>query len=78
MSTIDILAGGVEIDKIVFANDVETSEEHCSLAFYLATWHKVVHAKYIFIEGGNDYVAIRRSDIDNLIKALEKAKELWN
>lgn len=77
MPSIDIRDEDDEIDKIVFANDAETSEEHSALAFFLATGHEVFHDKFIFIEGGNDYVAIRRSDVGNLIKALQKAQEIW-
>ena len=62
MATLDIRAEETPIDTIVFA-------EGCKV--------KLNSPYFRIVDKEGDIVEFHQSDLDNLIKALQKAKELW-
>jgi hypothetical protein len=78
MSSIDIReVEDAAIDIIIFATE-QTYDEPKITAHKLAVSEFASYDSLIFIESEDgDLVAIRRNDVSNLIKALEKAKEIW-
>lgn len=70
--TIDIRKGGIEqISRIVFADSPHTGT--LAHAVSLADFDQYVR---IYNSGGYA-VYLLKSDIENMIKALQKAQELW-
>lgn len=66
MNVIDIRdTDEVEIEKIIYGDDVYI-RPYCDDYDYIAVYDE-----------DHDGITIRKGDINNLIKALEKAKELW-
>jgi hypothetical protein len=67
MATIDVREEGEEVTSITFGKD----------GGYLTNKSLVA----IDIHGGDEFsefrISVHKSDIDYLIKALQKAKELW-
>ena len=69
MSTIDIRSETSQpIREIVFADN------NSECAYYLSYIH---HTQEMYLHSDDTCHPIRVSDIDNLIKALNKAKEIW-
>jgi hypothetical protein len=66
-----------EIEKIVFAPISDESERTVGISVDI---NNIIHPNHFFIENDtDDYLSFRRSDLRNLIKALEKAVELgWD
>jgi hypothetical protein len=78
MATIDIRNEQLgKIDKIVFANDSGLSESNWAVNLSLIEGDNHFRG-YIRIsaEADNNSVGLRRADVENLIKALQKAVEL--
>jgi hypothetical protein len=71
MAAIDIRATGDEpIDCIVFADQDATSSGIYKIEIY--------DSSEVRFENSNDESSyLRKTDIDNFITALQKAKELW-
>jgi hypothetical protein len=65
MATIDIRDEIGEIDTIVFSNE----QDHCKQIERRGTYIK-------FVDDGQDYILVSGYDVQNLIKALQKAVEL--
>lgn len=79
MSSIDIrgLDEDDVITEIIFGTARDVTER-TDTTHFLCVGHDGMHPDYIFIEAaGSEFVSIRRGDVGNLIKALEKAKEIW-
>lgn len=76
MTTIDIRddARQMKITEIVFADNSPDIEHHDVVIKLVLS---DIHPRYFFVENfAENYKTFRRSDLDNLIKALQKAKEL--
>lgn len=76
MSTLDIREDESPIDAIQFANVAESDEDRHDIANMLQH-HPDCYDNLMFIRAGDDYLTLRKSDIKNLIKALEKSLEIW-
>lgn len=82
MATIDIRAKEEDsvIDTIHFGAELDGYNDRNDTANIIKI-DEYRHESLIFIEGGEqgDYIAVRKRDIGNLIKALEYAVELgWD
>lgn len=74
MSSIDVRG---EVDTIFFADGPQTDYDRRDTSIKLEKMP--FDSSYVCIRAHSDeYLAIRIDDIDNLIIALEKAKEIWN
>lgn len=65
------------IEEIQFSNGVECSMDREDLAHFICIGKEGTHSEYIFVEGKDAYVSVRRSEVGDLIKALEYAKTIW-
>lgn len=75
MSTIDIRTSEEAVNRIVFADKDE--RKRSDRALFISS--SKVSPETIFLEsqfGG--HISVQHEDIQNLIKALEKADVLWN
>jgi hypothetical protein len=68
MASIDIREEGTFVNKIIFADNDENR-----YAFFIRN----EGTSSIYISNGKQELAVCEWDLDNLIKALQKAKELW-
>jgi hypothetical protein len=80
MNTIDIRTTPVgPIGRIHFAENASLGTGRGDSASALS-FLPLLHPDYLFVEvqqSTSEYVSVRLSDVDNLIKALQKAKEVW-
>lgn len=80
MSTIDVRTqSSEEVLNIIFAQQVSSCSSERTDLVYKLNKHDM-HKGCIFIEAQTgEYVAVRKTDLDNLIKALQQAKKLgWD
>lgn len=71
-ASIDVRKGGMQqINRIIFADS--TVGSGIQVATSVVDTDQFVR---LFTEGGGT-MYVRKSDIDNLTKALQKAKEMW-
>ena len=77
MANLDIRTCDGKIDKITFGDAAYSDDdERTDTAYFLNV--STGHADHVFIEAANgDYLAIRKADLANLVKALQKAQEIW-
>lgn len=81
MSAIDIRHDDQPIDRIIFASNEIGQRPDTALHLINGSGKDYTSGEeYIFIatEDDGEYIGIRRGDINNLIKALKKADELWS
>lgn len=67
------------VERIVFAYEADKNviTERDDIVVRLSG-HEHKHNKHIFLECSNsEYLALRRADVGNLIKSLQKAQEIW-
>jgi hypothetical protein len=80
MTTLDIRTKSAEpICTIVFAEKAGSGDVRQDVSSSISDM-PALHPGYIFLQsagGSSDYLAIRRSDVSNLILALQEAQELW-
>lgn len=80
MNTIDIRTEILgPVGRIKFAEGANQPADRGDIAAVLAVLPEL-HPDYLFIEvadNTSDYLAVRLTDVDNLIKALKKAQEIW-
>ena len=62
-----------EINKIIFANEADDRFDEANFLEHDHSYPNHIFVKYSDV----DYVTLCKKDINNLIKALEKAKEIW-
>lgn len=73
MAAIDIRIGEDDlIDEIRFASSRSSDD-----LFYSASTLKECDVRYVLIDDGDMCIRIMKKDIPNLIKALQKAQEIW-
>lgn len=69
MATIDIREG-IPIDKIQFEEELDGSYQAC----YILPGYD---GEFSIKSADGDCLSVKVENVDNLIKALQKAKELW-
>lgn len=75
MSTIDIRNEDTLISRIVFA---DVDPRYCWPKNATILVKDDLHSKYVFMHNIEDFIPIRKIDIPDLIKALEKVLIIWN
>lgn len=70
MSRIDIRFPTEQPDMIFFADDSNDTS-------FMLTHLQQFSGESLKVHWADDYAFLRYADIDNMVKALQKAKELW-
>lgn len=76
MAKIDIRDQSAEDITVITFGDSAHTDERYDIANEINVTS--LHDDYIFFENGQgEFIPVRKTDVGNLIKALQKAQEIW-